>query len=107
MINEILTASGIQFRHSRFLKPPSGTYAVWTDDIDTDGADDLAPAIFTHNYTVELYTPVPDDAAEESIESALVAAGVQYHKEDRFWLQDEQRYQTAYDFTITTKVRKS
>lgn len=107
MIDEILTAAGLHFRHSRFLKPPAGTYAVWTDDIDTDGADNLAPAIFTHNYTIELYAPAPDDAAEDAIETALADYGVQYHKEDRFWLQDEQRYQTAYDFTITTKERKS
>lgn len=107
MITEILTASGVQFRHSRFLKPPAGTYAVWTDDIETDGADNCTPAIFTHNYTIELYEYAPDDAAEQAVESALAAAGVQYHKEDRYWLQDEQRYQVAYDFSITTKERKS
>lgn len=107
MIAEILKASGLKHRHARFLKPPDGTYAVWTDDIDTDGADNCGPAIYTHNYTVELYEPVPDDAAENAVESALAAAGIQYRKEDRYWLQDEQRYQVAYDFTITTKERKS
>lgn len=103
MILELLTAAGLTFRHSRFLKPPGGTYAVWTDDVETDGADNCAAAIFTHNYIVELYEPTPDDEAERAMESALADAGIQYQKQDRYWLQDEQRYQVTYDFSITTK----
>ena len=106
MIAELLQQTGIRFRHCRFLKPPAGTYAVWTDDIETDGADDCAAAVFTHNYSVELYEDAPDDAAESAMESALDAAGILYSKEDRYWLQDEQRYQVVYDFSITTKERE-
>ena len=40
------------------------------------------------------------------MESALDAAGILYSKEDRYWLQDEQRYQVVYDFSITTKERE-
>ena len=47
MIAELLQQTGIRFRHCRFLKPPAGTYAVWTDDIETDGADNGAAAVFT------------------------------------------------------------
>lgn len=107
MIEELLTEAGLTFRHSRFLKPPDGTYAVWTDDVDTDGADNQASGIFTHNYTVELYEPAPDDSSEHALEAAFAAHGIHYHKEDRYWLQDVQRYQVAYDFEITTKESAS
>lgn len=107
MITELLTQTGIKFRHVRFLKPPAGTYAVWLDDIETDGGDNQKSGIFTHNYTVEIYEPAPDDTAEHAMEAALDAAGIQYMKQDRYWLQDEQRYQTVYDFSITTKERES
>lgn len=103
MITELLTSAGLTFRHVRFLKPPQGTYAVWLDNIETDGGDNRASGIFTHNYTVELYEPTPDDAAEKALESALDAYGIQYMKQDRYWLQDEQRYQVVYDFSVTVK----
>lgn len=104
MINKILTASGVKYRRGRFLRPPAGTYAVYTDDIETDGPDGR-PCIFTHNYTVELYEAQPDDDAEDAIESALIAAGLQWTKQDRYWLQDEQRYQVIYEFTYIEKRR--
>jgi hypothetical protein len=107
MIAELLQQTGIRFRHSRFLKPPQSTYAVWDDDIETDGADNSPAAVFTHNYTVELYEPAPDDAAEQALEAALDAACILYRREDRYWMQDEQRYQVVYEFSVTTKERES
>ena len=103
MIAELLTQTGIKFRHVRFLKPPAETYAVWIDDVETDGGDNRSPGIYTHNYSVELYAPAPDDASEQALESALCSAGIHYTKQDRYWMQDELRYQTVYDFTITNK----
>lgn len=107
MITELLTETGIRFRHSRFLTPPAETYAVWDDDVETDGADGEPSGIFTHNYTVEIYEPAPDDAAESAMESALDARGIHYRKEDRYWLQDPQRYQVVYEFSTTTKESES
>lgn len=107
MIAEILTEAGLTFRHIRFLKPPQGTYAVWQDDIVTDGADGESSGIFEHNYTVELYEPTPDDTSEAALEAAFAAHGIHYRKEDRYWLQDTQRYQTSYDFTLTSKESAS
>lgn len=105
MVNEILTAAGIQERGSRFVKPPAGTYAVWFDEIDTDGPDGEPPRIFTHAVTVELYEPKKDDAAEEALEAAMSAAGMHWHKGDRIWIQSEQMYQTIYDFSYIEKRR--
>ena len=104
MVDSILTAAGVTYRRSRFSKPPTGTYAVYTDDIDTDGPDGL-PRILTHNITVELYEPRPDDDAEAAIEAAITAAGLQWTKQDRYWLQTEQLYQVVYEFDYIEKGR--
>lgn len=97
MINSILDASRLPYRRARFLSPPAGTYAVYTDDIETDGPDGQA-RILAHSSTVELYEPAPDDDAEAAMEDAITAAGLQWTKQDRYWLQDEQRYQVVYEF---------
>ncbi len=102
MLNDIMIASGIPYRRTRFTKPPAGTYAVTMDDVTTDGPDGMN-LIFTHDCTVEVYEPRPDDAAEESMEDALDGAGVPWTKQDRYWLQDEQRYQVIYQFTYIEK----
>lgn len=104
MIDAILTAAGIQHRRSRFARPPSGTYAVFTDDITADGADDVV-CLYSHEATVELYEPSPDDAAELAIESQLSIRGIAWDKQDRYWLQTEQIYQTVYIFNFTEKRR--
>ena len=102
MINKILTAAGVNYKRTRFMKPPAGTYAVYTDDVETDGPDGIN-AIYTHDYTVEVYEPTPDDATEAAIEAALDAEGLVWDKQDRYWLQDVQRYQVLYDFEFFTK----
>lgn len=104
MVNKILTDAGVKHKRTRFLSPPADTYAVYMDDVETDGPDGI-PAIFTHNYTIEVYEPTPDDATEAAIEAALNAAGVQWTKQDRYWLQNEQRYQVVYEFTHIEKRR--
>jgi hypothetical protein len=104
MIKTILTATGLQHRKARFPKPPAGTYIVYMDDVETDGADGL-PLIYAHSITLEVYEPEPDDAAEKAIEDAITAAGLQWRKQDRYWLQTEQRYQVIYEFEYTEKRR--
>ncbi len=104
MVNDILRKAGVNYRKTRFPQPPAGTYAVYLDDVSTDGPDGLN-LIQTHDITVELYEPAPDDATEVSVEEALDAAGVRWQKQDRLWLQDEQRYQVIYEFTHYTKRR--
>ena len=104
MINDILERAGIPGRRSRFPKPPAGIYAVWLDDITTDGPDGI-PAILTHDVTVELYEPAPDDEKEAALEAELTAAGLQWTKQDRYWLQTEQRYQVLFEFSYIEKRR--
>lgn len=104
MIKKILTAAGVKHRRTRFLTPPASTYAVYMDDQSTDGPDGIN-AVITHDYTVELYEPSPDDEAEAAVEAALDAEGLRWTKQDRYWLQDVQRYQVIYEFTYIEKRR--
>ena len=103
MIKDILTAAGLPFRRSRFVKPPAGTYAVYMDDVSTDGPDGIN-RIFTHDITVEVYEPSPDDETEAAIEAAINDQGLQWTKQDRYWLREEQRYQVIYEFSYITKI---
>lgn len=110
MVNDILTKAGVEYAQGRFIRLPAGTYAVYFDDITVTTADRVAspegaPRIYTHNVTVEVYEPVPDDATESAIEAELNAAGLEWDKQDRYWLKDIQRYQTVYDFTYTSKSK--
>jgi hypothetical protein len=110
MVRSILTASGLPFRRSHFHKPPEATYAVYFDDVEVDGPDRVEtlaasglPRIYRHDVSIEVYAPYPDDAAEAAIEAAMKARGLLWHKEDRYWLQDVQRFQTVYTFSYTAK----
>lgn len=103
MIKDILTAAGLPFHRSRFLQPPAETYAVYMDDVSTDGPDGVN-RIFYHDITVEVYEPTPDDDAEAAIEAAINAQGLKWTKQDRYWLREEQRYQVIYEFSYITKI---
>lgn len=104
MIDTIMKPTGLEYRKARFAAPPSGSYAVYTDDIETDGPDGIN-AILKHHITVELYESGPDDDAEAALEASLDAAGLVWTKQDRFWIQSEQRYQVIYEFDYIEKRR--
>lgn len=104
MVNAIMAAAGIPARRSRFTKPPAGTFAVWMDDITTDGPDGMPPRIFFHDVTVELYEAEPDDAKAAALEAQLSAHGLKWTKQDRYWIASEQFYQTIYEFSYITKT---
>lgn len=111
MIKDILTAAGVEHAQARFARIPAGTYAVYFDDLETETADRVEnpakglPRIYHHNITVELYAPTKDDVAENAIETELDARGLDWTKQDRFWLKDLQRYQTVYEFSYTSKTK--
>lgn len=113
MLDEILTAAGLEYKQGRFLRPPAGTYAVYFDDIETDGPDPLEGTPFAglrmayhHDVRVELYEAVPDPTAEYALERELDDRGLSWSKEDRYWLDDAKRYQVLYEFSYTSKERK-
>ena len=110
MIDEILTAAGVLYQPSRFLRMPDETHAVYFDSITVDGADAVTasaglPRIYTHDVTVEVYEPKPDTRAETAIETELDIRGLLWKKQDRYWLSDVQRYQVIYEFSYTSKTK--
>ena len=107
MIENMLTASGIPNRQSRFINPPAETYAITFDDLETVGPDPVsgAPKLVRHDCMVELYEPKPDPDAEAALEAQLDAQGLHWTKQARYWLQNVQRYQSIYEFTYYEKRR--
>lgn len=109
MTAEILNAAGVQCRRGRFLRMPAGTYAVYFDDKTVEAADRVSaegklPRIIRHDVTVEVYEPAPDDKTETAIEAELDARGLSWIKQDRYWVDDAQRYQVIYEYSYFEKV---
>lgn len=105
MVNDILQAAGITRRQARHTSPPAETYAVYYDDKEADGADDVV-LLYLHDVTIELYEPNPDDYAEARLESELNARRIKWVKQDRIWLPDRQRYMVVYEFPYIEKLRR-
>ncbi len=106
MVNTILTSAGFvlneTYREARFLTPPKTTYAVYNDAINRRGGDNIN-LISQHDVSIELYEHKPDPEAEKAIEAQLDAWGIEYDKQPRYWIQEEQLYQVVYDFTYHQK----
>jgi len=106
MVHKILTGAGFvlnkTYRETRFLKPPKSTYAVYNDTQSVRGPDNIN-AIVSHEANIELYEYAPDSAAEAAIEAQLDEAGLEYIKQSRYWLSEEQLYQVIYEFNFTEK----
>ena len=106
MVKDILTGAGFvenkTFKETRFLKPPKTTYAVYMDSFTRRGADALN-LIKEHDYTIELYSYKADPEAEARIEAKLDELGLEYDKDDRYWIQEEQLYQVIYTLNYIEK----
>lgn len=106
MVKQILTSAGFEegktFKETRFLKPPKTTYAVYMDSFTRRGADALN-LIKDHTYTIELYAYKQDADAERRIEAVLDELGIPFDKDERYWLESEQLYQTIYTFDFIEK----
>ena len=94
MVKQILIKAGFSegktFRDTRFLKPPKDTYAVYMDSFTRRGADGKN-LIKDHTYTIEVYSYAPDPAAESRIEKALDDFGLEFEKDDRYWIQEDRK----------------
>lgn len=102
MVNKILKATGIPYKETRFLKPPTTTYAIYNDSVYRRGGDNIN-LLSQHDVSIELYEYAKDPEAEKKIEDQFDANGIEYTKQTRYWLQEEQLYQVVYDFTYHLK----
>lgn len=106
MIKQILTAADIPAQPGRFPDPPAASYAIYFDDVEVEGPDPVLgvmPRIYHHDCTVELYELTQDDAVEAALEAELLARGLSWTKQARYWLVSIQRYQVIYEFSYTSK----
>ena len=108
MVEAILTAAGFvkneTYRETRFLKPPNQTYAVYNDNRTIRGADYLN-LVTAHNVGIELYEYAPDPDAEQRLENQFDAFGLEYIKQPRYYLNEEQLYQVIYEISYTLKKK--
>lgn len=106
MVNKILTEAGFElnktYKQTRFLKPPQTTYAIYKDTVNRRGADDVN-LITDHDVNIELYEYTPDADAEKRLESVFDKLGIEYIKQARYWIDNEQIYQLIYEFSYTEK----
>lgn len=107
MVKGILTGAGLiedeTFTETAFIQPPYDTsYAVYLDTIDRRGADNLN-LIDDHAVSIELYEYSKDPELEARLEKELDKRHIEYHKEPRFWIEDEQLFQVVYDFNYIRK----
>lgn len=104
MIQTILQAAGVPHWEGWTNSPPEGNYALYFDDVTTDGPDGH-PWLRRHDATIELYEPIADDDVEDAIEAVISRQGLQWDKQARYWLKDVQPYQVIYNFTFFEKRR--
>lgn len=104
MVDEMLEEIGIAHKEIKFNKPPKETYAVWMEDIEAYGADDVN-LYWKHFPTIELYAYSESESisSERKIEQYFNERGVAFKKQARFFIQEEQLYQTVYDFEYLSK----
>lgn len=103
MVDKILNGVGIPYTETRFKVPPkSDTFAVYLDEVEVRGGDGVN-LIKEHSTSIELYESFKDPETESKIEANFDALGVEYTKEPRYWIEDEQLYQVIYEFNYISK----
>lgn len=106
MVNKILTEAGFElnktYKQTRFLKPPQTTYAIYEDTVNRRGADDVN-LITDHDVNIELYEYTPDADVEKRLEAVFDKLEIEYIKQARYWIDNEQIYQLIYEFSYTEK----
>ncbi len=105
MVEKILKAAGIEYTEGLFRQPPQTTYAVYLDDVEVRGADCIN-LIEEHSVTVELYEYKKDIESEKTLEKVFDDFGIEYTKQARYWIQEEQLYQVIYEFNYINKKQE-
>lgn len=102
MVDKILKDIGIRYKECQFRKAPPLPYAVWHDSYAAGGADALNN-IINHDITIELYSDTPRTDIEAAIENKMNEMSIKFTKQERYWIESEQLYQTIYEFSFLEK----
>lgn len=95
-IKFLLESLGLPVKENRYLGVMPLPCIIYTDDIETGGAD-LLNNVITHNIGVELYAEKIDRMNEERIENLLDEMPVRYTR-TRNWVESEKFFLTLYTF---------
>ncbi len=104
-VAEIFAAANLEYKETKYTKPPSKTYFVAFDHETLIGPDFYPGMLRQHDITIEAYEPRIDIAAEATLEAAMTAARLEWTRSDRSWIQAEQLYMVTYLFTYIEKRR--
>ena len=103
----LATSAGINTRDTRFIKPAADdTFAVCFESVENIGPDNLPALLTRHSATIEFYAKKGDASsrsAQSALENAMSAAGVEWTKSDRIWLEEEKIFQTVYNYQYLLK----
>mgnify|MGYP001161908255 FL=1 len=106
LIDDILQRAGFEknktYCETLFRHPPRVNYAVYNDSWERRGSDDKN-LIKEHDVTIEFYQYKPDSEKEEKIEQTFDDMSIPFTKQERYWIQDEQLFQTIYEFSYIEK----
>lgn len=102
MVKSMLDRLNIPNKETRFIQPPRSTYVVWFNSQSVGGCDNFN-AITTHNITIELYEYSIDNKTEKLIEDCLNSIPLEYTKQERTWINNENLFQVIYEFTYIKK----
>ena len=97
-IKFLLESTGLPVRENRYLGVMPLPCIIYSDDIETGGAD-LLNNVITHNIGVELYSEKIDRTNEERIEKLLDAMPIKYTR-TRDWIESEKFFLCQYAFII-------
>lgn len=92
----------IPYKEVRFIQPPRSAYAVYFDNIENYGADDLVK-IENHSIRIEVYSTEIERDIESQIEDRMIQISLEFNKGERTWLNTEQLYMTPYYIDYTKK----
>lgn len=105
MIKSVLVAAAIPHQEAQYPDPPAGTFAVYLESIDADGADGSVD-VFERSCTIELYAPTIPAGNEDRTRllDELGNRGVHYTTQGWYWLSTIRRYQEVIEFTYYEKA---
>lgn len=99
----IFAAAGLEYKETKYTRPPQSTYFVVFDHESLIGPDLCPGMLRQHDITIEAYEPRIDDASEAALEAAMTNALLDWTRSDREWIQTEQLYMVTYSFTYIEK----
>ena len=102
LMDEVLKSIKLPQKETLFISPPKKTYLVYHIEKQRRGADEQN-LVSEYDITLEVYSALIDQGAEEQIGSVLDSFSVEHTKAERSWIASQGLFMTAFYFTLTEK----